>query len=358
MSEKRKLRGSWVHRFFVFLLSVVFGVLVFWILGFLTSDIGSIKGPDYSKIEKEHIGDALITEETGLKDEIAELKRSKNNLQEQRTLLKDSTASLQNTVEQLLAIQKQSIEKGLDFPEDSRKTLANSQQMFLENQSKYQQINTQIGSITEALQTKDHLYDKLKKQIETRKRAAREEYNCLRNKHRLKVAAFKLAFLIPVFLVASWFFMKKRGTTYAPMVYAGFIAAFITITIVVHEYFPSKYFKYIAIIVVLGIVTKILTSLLKKIIAPKKDWLIKQYQESYDKFVCPVCTKPIKVGPLRYVLKQKKAFMAQQEQDEKQQPYTCPSCGTGLYGECSSCGKIRHLLLPYCEHCGQENPLE
>jgi hypothetical protein len=90
------------------------------------------------------------------------------------------------------------------------------------------------------------------------------------------------------------------------------------------------------------------------IIAPKKDLLIKQYQQYYDKCICPVCCKPILSGPLRYTGWKKKTSVpvAPGAEIYKQQPYTCPSCGTNLYDKCGSCGDIRHTLLPYCEHCG------
>jgi predicted RNA-binding Zn-ribbon protein involved in translation (DUF1610 family) len=96
--------------------------------------------------------------------------------------------------------------------------------------------------------------------------------------------------------------------------------------------------------------------LIKLIVAPKKDLLIKQYQQYYDKHLCPVCTKPIKAGPLRYAAWKKKATVvaSQGMELDKRDPYTCPSCGTNLYDKCESCGNIRHTLLPYCEHCGTE----
>ena len=96
-------------------------------------------------------------------------------------------------------------------------------------------------------------------------------------KHRWKVAALKLAVLVPIFLIAAWFFTKKRAGVYWPMVYAAFIAVFIQISLVAHEYFPRKYFKYIALLVIIGIVLKLLVHLIKRIISPKKDLLIKQY---------------------------------------------------------------------------------
>jgi predicted RNA-binding Zn-ribbon protein involved in translation (DUF1610 family) len=97
--------------------------------------------------------------------------------------------------------------------------------------------------------------------------------------------------------------------------------------------------------------------LIRRTISPKKDWLLKQYQESYDKNICPICSKPIRIGPLRYVAPAKRrgfALIGQGAEVEKQYPYTCPSCGTQLYEKCNKCSDIRHSLLLFCEHCGNK----
>ena len=358
MSDKKKLKGSWSQRAFVFLLSVVFGVLLYWILGFLTHDLGTIRGPELSAIEKKYVEHHLLEKQKYLNEQIANFNRTKQNMHQQRQLLKDSTDNLQNTIRQLLDIQKQSIEKNLDFPQKSSETLAKNQIQFLENQKEYQALNNRIVDLTTTVQDRERKLADLKKQIDTQKKTAREEFDQLRKKHRLKVAAFKLAFLIPVFLIASWFFAKKRTSAYSPMVYAGFISPFIKIAEVAHEHFPTKYFKYIAILVVMGIVTKILVSLLKKVASPKKNWLIKQYQESYDRYICPVCRKPMKIGPLRYTTSKKSFSLTAQKDMIGQEPYTCPSCGTNLYQKCDKCSNVCHSLLPFCEHCGYEKSIE
>jgi predicted RNA-binding Zn-ribbon protein involved in translation (DUF1610 family) len=151
--------------------------------------------------------------------------------------------------------------------------------------------------------------------------------------------------------------MKFRTGAYWPLVWAAFLAVFVKIALVAHEYFPSKYFKYIALLVVIGIVVRFLVYLIRMIVAPKKDLLIKQYQQHYDKCICPVCSKPIRTGPLRYIggLHRKARVLAGQGAPSvEQEAYTCPSCGTNLYDKCDKCGGIRHALLPYCEHCGSQ----
>lgn len=357
MTENKKIKGPWAQRFFVIFLSLILAVLFFWLLGFVTDDIGSLRGPELSKIETKYVDADILEKRKSLKEDLSDLKANIRNRQEQSNILKDSTDSLQNTINQLLSIQKQCIEKNLDFSAENQQTLTENQSLFLQNQKQYQSLNKEIADLTKQRRQLEKELSSLSRQIDRQQHLARKEYNGLRSKHRLKLAALKLAVLVPVFLILAWFFMKKRSGAYGPIIYALFIAVFMKISLVAHEYFPRRYFKYIALMVIIAIVLKLLFYLLKRIVSPKKDWLIKQYQEAYDKNICPICSKPIRIGPLRYAVgrKHKALVPAGQGADSaKQHLYTCPVCGTQLYGKCNKCGDICHLLLPFCEHCGNE----
>lgn len=353
----KKAKGSRTQRTFITVLSIVFAILFFWVLSFLTEDIGSMQGPDFDVVKEKYVAADLEEKRDGLNDELAKIKRNIHNKREQRGILKDSTNNLQNTIRQLLEIQKQSLEKEVVFPKESSDTLAKSQTHFLANQREYQQLNVVIGELTSKQQVQKRELDSIAKQLKEQLDEAHKENRELWKVHRMKVAVLKLAVLLPIFLVAAWFFAKKRCGTYAPMVYAAFITVFLKVSLVAHEHFPSRYFKYVAILVVLGIVIKILVHLLGRIASPKKDWLVKQYQEAYDKFVCPICAKPIRVGPLRYAANFKAKVsnaVGLDSESLRQHSYTCPSCGTGLYEKCEKCQGICHSLLPFCEHCGNE----
>ena len=50
--SKRTQRGPIAHRLLVFVFSVAFGLLFFWLLGFVIQDIGSWPGPDHSELEE------------------------------------------------------------------------------------------------------------------------------------------------------------------------------------------------------------------------------------------------------------------------------------------------------------------
>jgi predicted RNA-binding Zn-ribbon protein involved in translation (DUF1610 family) len=356
MKAERKAKGSWGVRFFIVVLGIVLGFLFYWLLDFVEGDIGKIQGPDRHTVRRKYISEDLDNQKTDLEKEVRWLKRKIDTLNEQKRNLASSTSTLQNTINQLLSIQKESLAKNVEFPEKSIQTLRDSQAVFLENQTKDLELNQQIGELIQQRQEKDTELATVTEEIKTQETQVNTDFSELMKKHRLKVAVLKLSFLVPVFLAVSFLFMKFRGGAYWPLVWSAFIASFIKIALVAHEYFPTNYFKYIALLVVLGIVLRILIYLIRLIVAPKKDLLIKQYQQFYDKHLCPVCTKPIKAGPLRYAGWKKKTTVVapQGTQMDKQQVYNCPSCGTNLYDKCEKCDNIRHTLLPFCEHCGTE----
>ena len=357
MSETKKFRGPWGQKFFIAVLGVVLGILFYWLLGFITRDIGTLKGPDYAPVRAKHVDAQLTDKQRQLQGDVARTKKDIRDQQEQQRILRDTTTSLQNTMNQLLSIHRQSIEKGVEFSDESKRTLEESQTTFLENQKQYQASNEEISLLTRQQRQLEKELEGVSRRVRAQEDDARMEFNELRARHRMKVGMIKLAVLLPIFLVTAWFFMTKRTGPYWPVIYATFVSAFIKVTQVSFAYFPRKYFKYIALMVLIGIVLWILMWLIRRIIAPKKDWLMKQYQQAYDKWICPVCSKPIRTGPLRWVAGAKRKTLVagvQGAESARQARYTCPSCGTGLFDKCGKCKDIRHTLLPYCEHCGAE----
>lgn len=357
MSENKKLKGPWVQHLGIIFLSLILGVLLFWLLGFLTKDIGSLRGPDFSKVQADYIDAEPVGKQNSLKENLDVIENNIRNKREQQAILKDSTNSLQNTINQLLSIQKQNIERNLTLSDEQQQRLVESQALFLENQKQYLALNTEIAGLTSQQHQLERELASVSGQINKQRTSARNEYNKIMSKHRLKVAALKLAVIVPIFLISAWFFIKKRSGLFGPIIYATFIAVFIRISLVVYEYFPRRYFKYIALLVIIAVVLRLLLYLIKRIAAPKKDWILKHHQEAYDKGICSICGKPIRIGPLRYAIGHKRrglVLAGQGGQACKQELYTCPSCGTELYEKCAKCGDIRHSLLPFCEHCGNE----
>ena len=128
-----------------------------------------------------------------------------------------------------------------------------------------------------------------------------------------------------------------------------------------NKYFPAQYVKYILITVMLFAVGKILVYAIRLVSFPGKRWLQKQYREAYERFLCPICEYPIRTGPRRFLFWTRRTahkIVVHQVEHQDEQAYTCPSCGTGLFEECSACHDVRHSLLTHCSSCGVEKEMD
>lgn len=353
-------KGPWMHRFLVHLFTVVLTVLVYWLLGFVVDDIGNSPGPQYSASEQRLLDQSLLARSRDLKTRIADINRQVRDQRARQVILADSTASSQKTMNQLLEIQKLALQKGVTPDPEEVKSLAESQQLFLSNQKQYQVLNDEIAKLNGQsldLEAEDHDLDRT---LDAKREPIRREWEALLRAHDLKMAVLKLAALAPLLVVAAWLFIKKRGGLYAPLIYACGIALMAKVALVMHEYFPSVYFKYVLILACIAVVVRLLVYLLKMIAFPKRDWLLKQYREAYERFFCPICDYPIRRGPLKYRFWNRRSIrrlaIPSTTPAEADEPYTCPMCTTKLFEECPACHAIRHSLLPACEKCGAEKP--
>ena len=59
MQDQDKPKGLWLHRFAIKVFTVLFAILVYWILGFLIEDIQEIKGPELNDIENKYVSQEL-----------------------------------------------------------------------------------------------------------------------------------------------------------------------------------------------------------------------------------------------------------------------------------------------------------
>lgn len=356
MSRQPANKGPWTHRFLIHLFTVVLAVLVFWLLGFVIDDIGSWPGPTYEEVEQRLLEPGLVEKSKNLHDQAAETERTISREKERQRILRDSTGNSQATMNQLLEFQKLNLQKNVTPTGDEQKALAEAEQLFLSNQKAYQLLNDKIAQWNERREELAQQQRELDKTLEARRQPIVKEFQTLSERHNLRMAALKLAALTPLLIIAVVLFLKKRSSLYAPLIYAFGIALLLKVALVMHEYFPSRYFKYVLILSSLAIVTRILVYLLRMLAFPKQEWLLKQYREAYEAFFCPVCEYPIRRGPLKYVFWSRRSVKKLQfppaSPPEAEQPYTCPMCSTRLFEECESCHAIRHSLLPACEKCG------
>ena len=354
MKTSPQPKGPWIHRFSIRIFTVVLAILVYWVLGFLVEDIKSIKGPQYDEIERKHVDQTLVERDKNLVADIAELDRAISNKREEIRIVGDSSRNLQETITQMIELQKLSVQKSITLPEAEQTNLSESLSRFLEYQRRYQEYNAELSALTDRKQSLESERLIVKRKIEQQQKPARDEYQRLAEKHRLRLAAVQLMILIPLLAVGVFLTVKKRGSIYFPLFLGYGAAVLLKVSLVVHAYFPSRYFKYILVTVLLVAVARLLIYFIRVVAFPKAQWLTKQYREAYERFLCPVCEYPIRTGPRKFLFWTRRTVnnvvLPQEAHGDK--PYSCPACGTALFEECPECHGIRHALLPHCEHCG------
>ena len=155
-------------------------------------------------------------------------------------------------------------------------------------------LDDQQRNLTETLSATE-------RELAAQRTPIRQEFAVLQRGHDLKVAGLKLGVLIPLLGLGVFLFVRHRNGLYGPMIYAFGAAVMLRVGLVMHQYFPSRYFKYVLILSAIGIVLRILHYLLRMVAFPRTDWLLKQYREAYEAFLCPTCSYPIRRGPLKYM---------------------------------------------------------
>lgn len=355
------------HRFLIWLFGGAMSLLSYWLIGFIMSDIGSLPGPDYGELEELRLDQTLVDRDEELSVEIASAKRDSTNLQTTQRLLRESISSSQRTLNQLMDVQKLALEKGVEFSDEQQQAMTENIQLFLASQQRDQKLNGEISQLNEQQQDLESQHRTVTAQLDAAREPIQDEYQQLVEQHEFKMGGFKLLILVPLLVVSVTvlFRLKSRASPYLPLAYAVGIAISLKVGFVMHEHFPTRYFKYVLIVTALGIVTVILTSLLRAVAFPKRSWLLKQYREAYEAFLCPKCEYPIRRGPMRFlswtrssIRKLRPKWSDSASQIATAEPYTCPMCGTSLFRKCEKCDQVRHSLLPACEHCGETTDIE
>ncbi len=346
--------GTWYQRLLIAIFSLLLTVLLFWLLGFAVDDLGNLPGPDRAALEAEMLDAKRLDTRKELTQQIAATERSMAAEQSRQRLLRESTTSSQNTLNQLLDIQRTSLQQNAKLAPEQQQALVESEQLFLQNQRKDQQLTDSISELSEKLNGLQEQHRVNEESLGQQQLLVSERFGELQKRHRLHKAALKLAILVPLLLIAAALFIWKRGSIYSPLIYAFGAATLVKIFIVMHEGFPAHYFKYVLVGSSIVAVAAVLTYLLRSRARPTRDALLKQYREAYETFFCPVCRYPIRRGPLRFACWSRRSIKRLQLPPEQgdDTPYTCPACGTTLFEACGRCGAVRHSLLPACVACG------
>jgi hypothetical protein len=354
-------RGPWTHRYLVWFFSVVLAVLIYWLLGFVLADIGTWPGPSYEEVQSRMLDRELVGRRDDLTQRIDEADQEIDEQRSRQEIVRDSTANTQRTMDQLLELQRLGLEKNVTPTPAEQDALADAERLFLDNQKQYQQLNERIAELDAQLTTLRRDLTNAAAALTKAEQPVQTEFQRLVEQHQWRVAVAKLGVLTPLVALTALLFWRFRSGLYGPLVYALGIALLVRVFVVMHEYFPTKYFKYVLILALLAFTLWLLVRLLKLVARPQVAWLLKQYREAYESFLCPICEYPIRRGPMKYLYWSRRSLKRLQfprsETPETDEAYTCPVCGTRLFEECSKCHAVRHSLLPACGKCGDARPV-
>jgi Membrane-bound metallopeptidase len=358
MVEAAKNKGPWMHRVLVVVFTALFSLLIFWLLDFAVSDIGNVPGQKLEDVQKTFRSPDLISRRDGINRQLDELERNIGTQKQRQSLLRDSTSRYEATLRQLLDLQRSNTQKGVKTGETQQKALADSVSLFLANQRQDQALYDQIATLSEQERQLENNKRGIQEKLDEQDKAAEREFDRLQRIHQKKLGAFKLLLLIPLLFCAVMIVIKKRSGMYGPLVYGAGAAILAQTVLVIHECFPTRYFKYVLIVAAIVVVGALLVWLLQMKRSPKPSWLLKQYRDAYEAFFCPICDYPIRRGPRRYLFWTRRTIgkVASPAPIEQagEETYSCPACGTRLYEQCLNCNAIRHSLLRFCESCGAE----
>lgn len=361
MQVEQERKGPKGHRIFITLLNILLAVLVYWLLGFMIDDISEQRGPDFADIEKSYLDQKLVNKKTDLITQSDKLSKQIETQREQLAIIQTSITSYRDTMNQLLDLQKVSVQKGMPFSSESQINLRSVTQRYLAYQQQFQDLNQSIAKHNlEEQQLQSQLND-VEASLSKQSKRSYTAYDALMLKHNLYMAGLQLLVLLPLLILTVYCYRKYRASIYKRMLLAINIAVIIKIILVMHEHFPSRFFKYIFIIALIYLTVRVLVSMLRMAVAPKLNWLMKQYREAYQKQQCPMCQYPIQPGVLKFFPSQnnlKNPIEMSMDYLEHTEAYTCPSCGERLFEKCTSCNHTRHSLLTYCDTCGDEKSIK
>jgi predicted RNA-binding Zn-ribbon protein involved in translation (DUF1610 family) len=335
-------------------------ILVYWFLGFILDDISQHPGPSYRAIEDAYLSAPLVQKKAALLKASNQLKENIQTQQQQLNITQTSIRSYRDTMNQLLDLQKVSIQKSLPVSPESEKSLKDVIKLYLSYQQQFQALNQSLSQQNLQQQTLVKQINDTEGQLSKQSAEAWKHYQQKEMTHHWQMAGIQLLVLIPLLLLGLYGMRKYQLTIYKSLWIAINCAITLKIVCVLHEHFPSTAFNYILIITLIVITIRLLISMLRMSTAPKLDWLLKQYRESYQKLECPICQFSIQPGYLKLMMPQlflKESVAMNAQYLEKIHDYHCPCCGEKLFEKCSGCAHTRHSLLLYCDHCGAEKKI-
>jgi len=351
-----KNQGPWWHRFSMRCCTVLLFILVYQTIGFLTDDIWRVAGPDYQQLQANSAVAPAQAAVDALNIEIGKLQRLGRDKRVNQTELREITSTSQQTWNQLQEFRKLAVAKGKELSPSEQQALDDSQMLFLKNQQAALELQSDLAELNRKEAAVRDRQDDAETTLRVEQAKVQEKYTALMNRHQLFLGGMQLLVLIPLMVAAGYFFYRSRQSRWLPFAQAFGTAMILKVIVLLHSYFPLDMLIYPLVGTGLLVVGAMLWGLIHLVTRPNRQWLLNQYRDAYQSFLCPVCDYPIRRGPLKFLYWTRKTVkrlpIPQQSTSSPDESYTCPCCATPLFEECAQCHHTRHALLPACESCG------
>lgn len=185
----------------------------------------------------------------------------------------------------------------------------------------------------------------LDQRAEQARDAAGARYDSAARRYALEVFGWRLAFTLPVLLIALWLFVRYRRARYWPFVYGFGLFALSAFFVELVPYLPD-FGGYVRVVV--GIALTVFAGIymlraFQRYVERKRDEMQRSQDEraqsigyekaiaSFQKKTCPSCDKPWSLGG--------------------EQSTFCIHCGLRLFQLCG-CGTRNFAFFPFCSGCG------
>ncbi|MDR1494279.1 MAG: hypothetical protein LBT05_16410 [Planctomycetaceae bacterium] len=290
MTKKRN--APWGVRFAISTLTTALCLLIFWMLGFFLNDIQSLPGPDYQAAVASQIDPKLKSEKTELQKQIAAADREAAHKNRRRDFLKSAVKDMESILIRLGSSQTDPEVKAI---------VKEAWQRFVDQQKQILPLGQEIVDAEFKIEELKKEEQNLNEQILQQEQTGREYFGKLSARHRLKLAFYQIGVILPFFLAAFFFLIRKRKSQYFPLYLSLGIATLARIGYVMFEYFPRYYFKYILIGLLIFAMGYLLILCIRAAIKPALDRILKKNRESYELFLCTVCDYPIRTGPRTFL---------------------------------------------------------
>jgi len=358
----KRNQGPWWHRFAIRICTLLLFLLIYQAIGFLTNDIWQIERPNYEALESHSEVTVPKSRVSEIESSIEKVQRSLRDERTNQAELRAITQTSQEIWNQLQEFRKFAVSKGKELSDSEQKSLDDAQMLFLKNQQAGLELQSEIAELTRKEATlRDRLED-AEKELRFHRATLLNKYVVLLRRHTQFLIIINLALLIPLIVVAGYAYVRFHQTAWSPFVQAFGAAVVLKLFALLQSYVPYELFIYPLVVTGLLVVGSLLWGLIRIVSRPDLPWLLGQYRDAYQAFLCPVCDYPIRRGPLKFLYWNRKTIRRLQIPAQSaaggDENYTCPCCTTRLFEECPACHHTRHSLLPACESCGAIKELQ